>query len=381
MKKKILFITTSRADFDLQKDLIINLSKKYDCYLICTGTHFDTNYGYSYKNILKTNIKKIIIYKIKDIYKKTFDKIHSEYLSIVYSCLKKINPNLICLFGDRSEILITSFVAYSLKVPIAHFSGGELTEGSLDDSYRHCITKFSNFHFTTSKEHKKRVIQLGENKKNVFNFGSLIISNIKNKKFFLKEDLEKIYLIKFKKFNFLLTLHPDKENLYKNYKKVFQTLEHVKDSSIFISRPNNDNGSKQINQLIKSYLKKNKNFYLLKEKGSHLYFSLIKKCNCVIGNSSSGISEVPSLKIPTINIGYRQFGRPRSISIIDVDYNKSQILNAVKISLTNNFLRKIKKNKNPFFKKNSLRKTIVKVEKLIKIKLTPKKFFDLNFNS
>ena len=136
MKKKILFVTTTRADFNLQKELILILQKKYKCFLLCTGTHFDKRFGYSYKYVLESKIKNLVNYKLKNFKKENFSLLHTKYLNIFGKTLNKINPKLICLFGDRSEILIASFIGYSLKIPIAHFHGGEVTTGSLDDNYR-----------------------------------------------------------------------------------------------------------------------------------------------------------------------------------------------------------------------------------------------------
>ena len=162
MKKNLCFVSTTRADFDLQKEVIVNLEKKFKCTLICSGTHFEKQFGDSINYINKVKIKKKVFCKIKNLSNNNFYKLHSNYLLSFYKILKKINPDAICLFGDRSETFIISFVAYSLEIPIIHFSGGEITAGSLDDAYRHSITKMSELHFTTTNKHRKRVIQLGK---------------------------------------------------------------------------------------------------------------------------------------------------------------------------------------------------------------------------
>ena len=182
-KKKIIFISTSRSDFDLQKGLILKLQKKFNCKLICGPQHFYKNSGYSYTDVSNSGIKNI----------KKLISIHDNKKTILLNNFffenfsKEINlykPDLACLFGDRSEILIAAFNLYFQNVKIIHFHGGEVTHGSKDDGYRHSISKLSDFHIVTTAEHKKRLIQLGEYKKNIFNFGSLSLDEnlMKDKK-------------------------------------------------------------------------------------------------------------------------------------------------------------------------------------------------------
>lgn len=365
MKKKILFISSDRADFNLQKDLIIKLQKNFNCYLFCTGTHFSKKFGKTIKHIENSKINKLIFSKIKNFDKIEHFKLQSIYLNKFNLIMNKIKPNLIILFGDRSEILISSFVAYTKKIKIAHFYGGEKTEGSLDDKYRDAISALSNYHFTSNFHHKKNLIGLGIKKKFIFSFGSLISDVFSKKDFYQKKIVAKKYQIKFNKYNYVLTLHPDKENKISNYKIFFNTIKNLKDTSFFICRPNNDIGNDKIIKLIKKLNKTSKNIYSIKGYGTRYYFSLIKHSNGVIGNSSSGISEVPSLQKPSINIGNRQKGRPRSISVIDCNYNKENIIKAINLSTSKKFLKEIKKNKNPFYQKNALSKTINKITEIL----------------
>ncbi len=364
MKKKILFITSDRSDFYLQKDLIIELQNIHKCYLFCTGTHFDKKFGLTIDNIKNSKIKNLIFSKIKNVNKIEYFKLHSIYLDEFNKIINKINPDLLILFGDRSEILICSFVAYSKKINIAHFYGGEVTKGSLDNRYRDGISLFSNYHFTSNINHKKNVINLGFRNKNVFSYGSLLNDVFSKKNFYDKKEVEKKYNIKLNKYNYVLTFHPDKENNIKNYNKVFESIKGLEKTSIFICRPNNDPGNKEILKLINKTKNDKNKIFLIKDYGTKYYFSLIKQSNGVIGNSSSGISEIPSLNKPSINIGNRQKGRPRSKSVIDVEYDIKKIKNAITKTRSKEFLRKIKKNYNPYFKKNAFlntKKQIIKI--------------------
>ena len=381
MKKNLCFVSTTRADFDLQKEVIISLEKKFKCTLICSGTHFEKQFGNSIRYINKFKIKKKIFCKIENLLNVNFDKLHSKYLRSFYKVLKKINPDAICLFGDRSETFIISFVAYSLEIPIIHFSGGEITSGSLDDAYRHSITKMSELHFTTTNQHRKRVIQLGENPKTVFNCGISSLSNFKNFKFLKQEKIEKDLKIKFSKKNFFVTLHPEKsiKDNFKKFSFVFLAIKKFQDISVFISSPNIDKGFKEIQKLIKYKCKNSSRWYYLKNLGHQYFFSTVKLCDVFIGNSSSGISEIPSLHVPTVNIGSRQNGRPRSFSIIDTNFEVKNIQKAIKKSMSKNFQKKIKKSKNLFYRNDSLKIINQNILKFLNSKNKQKLFFNVNF--
>ena len=376
-----MFCFNHKSRFRFTKEVIVNLEKKFKCTLICSGTHFEKQFGDSINYINKVKIKKKVFCKIKNLSNNNFYKLHSNYLLSFYKILKKINPDAICLFGDRSETFIISFVAYSLEIPIIHFSGGEITAGSLDDAYRHSITKMSELHFTTTNKHRKRVIQLGENPKTVFNCGNSSLSNFKNFKFLKQEKIEKDLKIKFSKKNFFVTLHPEKstKDNFKKFKSVFLAIKKFKDISVFISSPNIDKGFKEIQELIKYTCKKSSRWYYLKNLGHQYFFSTVKLCDAFIGNSSSGISEIPSLHVPTVNIGSRQLGRPRSFSIIDTSFKVMDIQRAIKKSMSKNFIKKIKKSKNLFYRNDSLKIINKNISKFLNLKNKQKLFFDINF--
>lgn len=378
-KKKIIFFSTSRSDFELQKELILKLQKKFNCNLICGPQHFSKNSGYSYTDVSNSGIKKIKKLIPNFSTKKTIllNNFFFENFSREISLYK---PDLACLFGDRSEILIAAFNLYFQDVRIIHFHGGELTHGSKDDGYRHSISKLSDFHIVTTAEHKKRLMQLGESKKNIFNFGSLSLEknlekNNKNKKnlFFF----QKKFKTKFNKFNYLVTLHPDKVNSKKNYENFFYALSKIKDTNYYLTSPNLDPGSHLIRELIMTYSKKS-NFFNLKNLGSN-YFNFLHFMNGVIGNSSSGISEVPSFKKVTINVGDRQSGRPMGKSIICTDYSLKRIQNAINNSRSLRFKKNLKFAKNYFYKSNAVENSLKVIEKILKNEIsTNKKFNDLN---
>ncbi len=373
--KKIIFFSTNRSDFDLQKNIILKLQNNTKCYLVCSGQHFSKKDGYSFHHIQRSKIKNLI--KIKQNLNSNLTDY--KFMYKINDMLIKTKPDLCCVIGDRLEILHIAIIIYSQNIPILHFCGGEITKGSKDDIHRHCITKLSNYHIVTTKEHKKRVVQLGENPKNIYNFGSLSIENIKKIKKIKKAIIEKKLKISLNKKNYIVTLHPDSLNIKQNYKVFFNTLTKIKKSNFYITSSNQDRGGNMIYDLIKNICKK-KNFFYLKNLGQKNYIHLARYMNAVIGNSSSGISEIPSVKIPTINVGKRQNGRPQSLSIINCNYSQRQIISAINKANNKKFLRKIKKAKNLFYKKNSLINSVNKIKKIIQIKNHKKNFFfDINF--
>ena len=300
--------------------------------------------------------------KILDIFSKT--------IKIIGKKLKNLNPDLFVVLGDRYETLASVISANISRIPIAHISGGEVTQGALDDSFRHAITKLSNIHFAANKVYKRRIVQLGENKKNIFIVGGSGVENINSFKFRTKDKLEKILKINFLKRNLMVTLHPEtinQENNKKIINSLFPILESLKNTLIIFTAPNIDPGSEMIEKKILKAVKKNKNFKYFKNLGKINYFSCVKMCDAVIGNSSSGITEVPSLKKVSINIGERQKGRMLAKSVINVNISKKDIRNSISKIYKRNIKKILKNSKNPYFKKNTS-KNIVKILQKINLK-------------
>ena len=283
--------------------------------------------------------------------------------------------------GDRYEILSAGIGSIYNDVKIAHIHGGEVTAGSIDDIIRHTITKFSDLHFVSTEAYKKRVIQMGENPKNVFNVGSLGVENIKTTKLIDKEKLEKELSIKFDKYNFLITINSFiEQNISINHflKNFFLAIKKFKDTSFIFTMPNSDLKSDTIRNKILDFCRKNKNSFAFKSLGAQKYLSCMKICDIVLGNSSSGILEAPTLKTATVNIGDRQKGREQANSIINSDYSFKKIHDSIKKSLSLDFKKKIEKTKNPYFKKSTVLNIAKIVEKKIfEKKIEVKKFYDI----
>ena len=281
------------------------------------------------------------------------------------------------VFGDRYEMLAATLSAYILRIPIAHVAGGEKTAGSLDEGFRHSITKMANLHFPTNEKHKKIIKQLGEKPNTIFNYGSLNELKILKSKTLNKSDLEKKLNIKFAEKNILLTYHPEtieKNKSLTNLKLILNVLKKLKNTKIIVTASNNDSEGIKMNSFIKKFVKKqmNGNFYFKKTLGSKNYFSLLKVVNLMIGNSSSGISEAPFFKVPTINLGNRQRGRTMPKSVINSDISSK----AISTSLSKVFKMKFKKNVLKI-KKNIAKKIVNQLISFNFKKYNLKLFYDI----
>lgn len=385
-KKKICVITGSRAEYGLLYSVLSNLKNKKNVklQLIVTGMHLSTEFGLTYKEIIKDKFridKRIEIVLSSD----TPESIcKSTGLGLISfgEAYKDLKPDIVVVLGDRYEIMSAAFAALISRIPIAHIHGGEVTIGAFDDAIRHSITKMSWLHFATNEIYKKRIIQLGESPSKVYNFGGLGAERTKNIKLYKKKELEKLLNFKLENDKLLMiTFHPitlEDSSSFHQFKCLLKVLDKIKNRFFIFTLPNSDTDGRIIIDLIKKFNRKNsdRSRYFV-SLGQKKYFSLLKYCYAVVGNSSSGILEVPSFQIPTINIGDRQKGRYMPPSVINCKPTISSISSAFKKIENINFRKKLKKSTNPYYKKNTARNI---ANKLSTIKIPndiKKKFIDL----
>ena len=379
---KIAVVTSSRADYGLLKPVISRLSKDaaFKLELVVTGTHLSKEFGNTFSEIINDGFiinKRINIIQSND-----------SSLAITNSCstavlefgkyYSKIKPDAIFILGDRYEIFCAAFAALFFKIPVIHYSGGEKTEGAYDDCIRHSITKMSHVHFVSCNEYKNRVLQLGEEARYVFNVGSLGIDNIKNRKLLSKSNLEKSLHIKLSKSVFVISFYPEtlsKLNAKDQFTAVLQALDNFKDHQFIFTKANADNDGRIISKMIDEYTSKNKNCAAFESLGMLRYLSLLKYAKLVIGNSSSGITEVPFFNIPTINIGDRQKGRIQAGSSYNCDIQKNKILATINIALSEKLKRNAFKN-NPFGNGNASENIINSIKEIDFKNIVQKKFQD-----
>ena len=382
-KKKICVVTGSRAEYGLLFQTLkkIKKSKKLNLSLIVTGMHLSKKFGNTYKSIEKDRFR--IDYKINLFFRKNshleISKSTGEGIKKISDAYHKLKPNLVLILGDRYEIFSAASAAMMMNIPIAHIHGGELTYGLIDDAIRHSITKMSHLHFVTTQQYKKRIIQLGENKKNVFYVGAPGIENIFNLRLLNKLGLEKELNTKLNKKNLLITFHPItlKNHLTTLYfKNLLISLNKLKDTNLYFTKANADTNGMKINNMIDAYVKNKKNAYSYSSLGQIRYLSLLKHVDGMVGNSSSGLIEAPSLKVGTLNIGDRQDGRVKCESVIDCGYDQVQIQKGLKKLFSSKFKDVVKKQKNPYFKKDTSNNILRELEKANLENLLYKKFID-----
>jgi GDP/UDP-N,N'-diacetylbacillosamine 2-epimerase (hydrolysing) len=377
---KIFLVTSTRADFGIFKNLISNLKKTnyFNLKIIATGTHFSKKHGFSFSEIKNQKVeiyKKVVITNNASSPKSLLNDMSILSKSISY-LIKKDKPDLFIVLGDRHEIFAAVLSAYLNKVPIAHIHGGEVTQGSLDDGFRHCISKMSNLHFVSHSAYKKRLIQMGENPKTVYNVGSLGVENIYKTKLLSKEELEKSLKINLKKKILLVCLQPEitKTLTISLVNESLSALKSYNDKSIIFTMPGADLYNDIIFKKIFKFTKKNSNCVLFKTLGSQKFLSFLKIADVIIGNSSSGILEMPTFKKPTINIGDRQKGRVKSNGIIDVYPKKYLIKRKIDFIYSKKF--NSKNIINPYKKLNTSKKIISIIKNINLEKYKNKKFYD-----
>jgi UDP-N-acetyl-D-glucosamine 2-epimerase, UDP-hydrolysing len=294
MKKKIFIITSSRADYSPLKNLIhaFEESKLFKTFIIATGQHLDKKSGNTINEIKKNHKAKIR--KVKIQYKKFSENDISFYISQMIKkfslLLKKNRPHLIMILGDRYEVLSFALAAVQFRIPIAHIHGGEVTKGSLDNTYRNILTKISNIHFVCHNDYKRRVIQMGEDPKLVFNFGSPSLETKKNQ---IKKNIDR-KLFKFikNKNTYIITYHPNTifpKATTKELDNLLQAIENFDNLNFIFSYPNFDNFNSEIVKKINSFSKNRKNVRIIKSIGREKYFIFLRMVAGLIGNSSSSI--------------------------------------------------------------------------------------------
>ncbi|MCM8824206.1 MAG: UDP-N-acetylglucosamine 2-epimerase [Candidatus Omnitrophica bacterium] len=385
MNKRIICVFTgTRAEYGLLKPLMEKIKKdiEFELKIIASGTHLSPEFGLTYKEIERDGFKideKVEMLLSSDTPIGITKSIGLGLIGYA-SLLQRLQPDLAIILGDRFEALAFAIACYVARVPIAHLYGGETTEGVIDEGIRHAITKLSYFHFTSTEEYRKIVIQLGESPDRVFNVGALGQDNIRKMELLSKEELEDKLGVKFKKYNFLITYHPvtlEKESAENHIKNLIDALDEFEDVLLIFTKSNADTEGRVINKMIDEYVNKNPlKAVAFTSMGQLLYLSTMKYVDVVVGNSSSGIIEAPSFKVATVNIGDRQKGRIKAESIIDCGYQKESIRNAIKLALSDEFKLKIKNVVNPYGDGNTAER-IVSILRAQRIDNIKKEFYKI----
>lgn len=333
---KVAIVTATRAEYGILKPLIkkILLDESIDLQLLVTGTHLSEKYGNTQNEIEEDGFKVFRKYPILTDGNSAFDTSLIMANALVYFAqyFEEEKPACVIILGDRTEMLGISAAAVDSGIPIVHLHGGELTEGAIDDSIRHAITKLSYLHFPSTEEYRKRIIQMGEAPNRVFNVGALGVENILNVEYIEKQQLFSELGIPSDKKLVVVTFHPV---TLESGKEKNQTIELIKAmnerNSYFylITRANSDAGGDIVNNMFEQYVKVCPDSKLVSSLGMRKYLSAMYYSEFVLGNSSSGIIEAPSIGTPTVNIGDRQKGRIMSKSVINCNPVCKEIVNAM----------------------------------------------------
>jgi len=390
-KKKVAVISGSRAEAGLLFGLMHTIKKHplLQLQVFITGMHLSDKYGSTKQEFEQQNIP-------------ITDEIHLDLDSSEIYPADVVNsmaigqgiihfsksfhthkPDLVLVLGDRFEIFAAIQAAMMLNIPIAHLHGGELSLGVIDDRIRHAITKISQLHFPVSELYAKRIIQMGESPARVFNVGATAIDNINNINLLHKNKLEQSLALKLEKKLFLLTWHPEtvgQTNIVENLQSLLSAIEQFPQYQVIITKANADAGGILINEFLEQYVKGKQNYHLFSSLGNQRYLSLLQYTQVVLGNSSSALFEVAAMRVPSVNIGHRQDGRFKPLSVIDSPSNMADIVKAINKANSPVHQNKCKQMVLPYGDGNSCDKIVDIIAKSNLPDLIHKKFFDIKFN-
>lgn len=355
MNRKICVITGSRADYGLLKLVMKGIQEEPSLTLqiIATGMHLSPSYGNTYQEIEDDGFvidERVDCLSLHDTPLGVSESIGRALVGCSLA-LERLKPDLVLVLGDRFEIFAACTASLLAKIPIGHIHGGEITSGSFDESFRHSISKMSNLHFVATEACRKRVIQLGENPKTVFEVGGLGVDSLKTIDFLSKNELEKTLGIKFASKSLLVTFHPatlEDELPGEQIGELLAALTGRTDTTLIFTMPNADPGGHEIRRRILDFVERNDNSFAFESMGHHLYLSCMRFVDGVVGNSSSGILEAPSLKVGTVNIGSRQLGREQASSIINSSVRENEIREAIDMLYSEHFRFALKSCKSPY---------------------------------
>lgn len=383
---KICIATSTRADWGLLAPLAKSLKEAngIELQILATNMHLLPRYGHTIDEItaLGFDITTQVLMPDTDDSPVSKAAAMAQCLKGSAEALEILRPDMLIILGDRYEMLSIASAATIMGIPIVHIAGGEISEGAIDDNIRHAITKLSSLHLTATETYRKRVIQMGENPSNVINTGAIGVWNLMNQHLMTCEELSNSlnFQVDPEK-TLLVTYHPatkDEGEVGERCDALLSALDDFKDYKLIITYPNNDAGSEKIIERIKEYTARQcDRVLLIKSLGMIRYLSALQFVKAVIGNSSSGIVEVPSMGIPTVNIGIRQKGRIAAKSVINCGDTTAEIISAIRKALSTEYQTIAAKKENPYYKADTLK---IMTDSILSVKpetLKNKKFYDL----
>ncbi len=389
MRRKICIVTGTRAEYGLFYWLMkaIQADSDLELQIIATGMHLSPEFGLTYRQIEEDGFK--INKKIEMLLSSDTPVGISKSMGLgmigFAEAYDELKPDILVLLGDRFEIFCAAGAACVSRIPIGHIHGGETTRGAVDEAFRHSITKMSHLHFTATDEYRKRVIQLGESPDRVFNVGALGIENIRKLPLLSREDLEKEIGFSLGQQYILVTYHPvtlEQATAQTQFQNLLDAIDTIDGLRVIFTKSNADTEGRIINQMIDEYVTTETNAAIsFTSMGQLRYLSAMKHVEAVVGNSSSGIVEAPSFKVPTVNIGDRQKGRIQTKSVINCSPAKEAIVKSIKQALSTEFRQSLQNLRNPYEGENTA-KTIKETIRHFDLKnILKKEFYDIKMDS
>ncbi len=384
IRRKICIVTSTRADWGLLSSVARELRayETVELQIIATNMHLDARYGMTVDEIIEDGFKvdeRVEMNAGNDSAVETAAAT-GKCLIGVARALGRLNPDILVILGDRYEMLAVATAATIMRVPIAHIAGGEISEGAFDDNIRHALTKLSALHFTATDAYRNRVISMGENPKYVLNTGALGVYNIIHEPVIPKPELEKFIGIDINSSTLLVTFHPatmDPEPVKERCEALLQALDGFISSHIIFTYPNNDPDGEVIIKMINEYAARYPGrVAVVPSLGRRRYLSALHFVSAVVGNSSSGIVEVPTMRIPTVDIGIRQQGRIAASSVIHCEGEYDQIHQAISFALSPAGKRLALETDNPYAKRDTVTRIVDTLVHIRLDELYSKRFID-----
>jgi GDP/UDP-N,N'-diacetylbacillosamine 2-epimerase (hydrolysing) len=383
MNAKVCVVTGSRADYGLLKGLMreIKNSPNLELQVLVTGMHLSGDFGSTYLEIQEDDFK--FSYVVDMLLNSDSPAAIAKSIGIgvmgFADAFVNLQPNYLILLGDRFEIFAAASAAYTMGIPVVHLHGGETTEGSLDEGYRHAITKLSSLHLTATTEYQKRVIQMGHSPESVHVVGAMGLDAIENMKLISTPSLEDFLGISLSGDSLLVTFHPETHEADPAECQIAGMLDALArvDASLIFTMPNADSGGRKIWSFIESFVAKNRSRACLhRSLGQERYISLLSRVSAVVGNSSSGIIEAPSFGIGTVNIGRRQAGRICANSVINCSSSSDDIFASINKALDPSFRKSAREVVNPYGTPGAS-KRIIRILDAWDWSVTSQAFYDL----
>ncbi len=384
MNRKICVITGTRAEYGLLRLVMqgIKDDQELTLQIIATGMHLSPEFGLTYREIEHDGFcidRKVEMLTSSDT---SVGIAKSMGLGMIgfADALHELRPDLIVVLGDRFEILSAVSSALVARIPVAHLHGGELTEGAFDDALRHSITKMSHLHFVAAEEYRQRVIQLGEQPDRVFLVGGLGIDSIKSMNLLSRAELEDSLDFKLGTKNLLITFHPvtlETATASEQMTELLSAFDQLQDTQLIFTMPNADTDGRVLIKIVEQFVAQHSNARAYTSLGQLRYLSSINQVDGVVGNSSSGLAEVPSFKKGTINIGDRQRGRLQAASVINCEPTRTSILAAIASLYSSDFQNELSEVTNPYGEGGASKKIIETIKNYPLEGLLKKTFYNL----